>query len=302
MAKKLIIEAAIHELTPKSNNPNVPYGPDEVAPDVAACVAEGLSFLHFHARDPDTGEQLWTDADSYKQSILGMRDLGVPAGLPWYPTYGGLNRQAFAHIATLAGDPEVGLPMTGIDLGTANLNDFDPTTGKFVSPDFVQSLSHAGAKDLFDLCRELGIRPYLGVYEPGHLRHIGAYLDKGWIEPPLVIKFAFSDIGPVGLPPEPECLGWYAEMIDMVLPGVPVEWFVTCNGPSIWKLAPAAIELGGHVRVGLGQYHPWSWPDLSNERPTNAEQVARVAEMARAAGREIATVDEARAMLGLAAV
>ena len=59
----------------------------------AACVEDGLSFLHFHARDPETGEQLWTDADSYKQSILGMRQLGVPAGLPWYPTYGGLDRQ-----------------------------------------------------------------------------------------------------------------------------------------------------------------------------------------------------------------
>lgn len=31
MAKKLIIEGAIHELTPKSNNPNVPYGPDEAS-------------------------------------------------------------------------------------------------------------------------------------------------------------------------------------------------------------------------------------------------------------------------------
>lgn len=301
MAKKLIIEAALHELAPKSNNPNIPYGPEEVAADTAACFRQGLSFLHIHARDPQTGDQLWTDADNYRQSILGMRKLGVPDDLPWYPTYGGLDRQSFAHVAALAADPAIRLPMAAIDVGTDNINDFDPNTRKFVEPDFVKTLSHAGAKDLFDLCRELGIKPYLGAYEPGHLRHIGAYLDKGWIEPPIVIKFFFSDFGPVGLPCEPECVGWYAEMIEMVMPGVPVEWFVTCNGPSIWKLAPAAIEAGGHVRVGLGQYHPWSWPDLTNERPTNAEQVARVAEMAKAAGREIANVDEARAMLGLAA-
>ena len=85
----------------------------------------------------------------------------------------------------------------------------------------------------------------------------------------------------------------------MVMPGVPVEWFVTCNGPSIWELAPAAIAAGGHVRVGLGQYHPWSWPDRTNERPTNAEQVARVARLAQSMGREPASPAEARAILGL---
>jgi uncharacterized protein (DUF849 family) len=64
-------------------------------------------------------------------------------------------------------------------------------------------------------------------------------------------------------------------------------------------MAPATIAAGGHVRVGLGQYHPWMWPDMGNDKPTNAEQVARVAEMARAAGREVATPEEARGMLGL---
>jgi uncharacterized protein (DUF849 family) len=93
----------------------------------------------------------------------------------------------------------------------------------------------------------------------------------------------------------------YGEIIEMVLPGVPVEWFVTCWGPSIWELAPATIAAGGHVRVGLGQYHPWNWPDRTNERPTNAEQVARVAALARGQGREIATPAEARMMLGLGA-
>ena len=109
--------------------------------------------------------------------------------------------------------------MAAIDIGTDNLNDFDPETRQFIDPDSVKTLSHAAAKDLFDLCRELKLRPYIGVFEPGHLRHVGTYLDKGWIEPPVILRFFFSDFAPFGLPPHPECVGMYAEMIEMVMPG-----------------------------------------------------------------------------------
>ncbi len=54
--EKLIIEAALNELMSKQQNRNVPYGPDEVAPDVKACVDAGMSYLHFHAREQTFGE------------------------------------------------------------------------------------------------------------------------------------------------------------------------------------------------------------------------------------------------------
>lgn len=297
--KKLVIEATLHELVPKSTNPHVPYGPEEVAPDAAACVRAGLSFLHFHARDSKTGEQLWTDPAPYKKAILLMRQQGVPAALPWYPTYKGVNEESFRHVATLAADPEIRLEMAAIDVGTDNLNDYNPKTKQFVNPDSVKTLSHSGIKYFFDLCRQLHQRPYLGIYEPGQLRHIGTYLDMGWLEPPIVMKFFFSDYAPFGLPPTPRCVGMYAEMVETVLPGIPVEWFVMCYGHSIWELAPAAIDAGGHVRVGLGQYHPWNWPDPTGETPTNAEQVARVAALAKSKGRELATPADTRQLFGL---
>jgi uncharacterized protein (DUF849 family) len=297
--QKLIIEAALNELVPKSTNPHIPYGADEVAADTASCIAAGLSFLQFHARDGVTGAQLWSDSEPYGEAILAMRRRGVSAELPWYPAYGGLDPASFSHIAALAADPAIRLAMAAIDIGTDNLNDFDPETRQFIDPDSVKTLSHAAAKDLFDLCRELELRPYIGVFEPGHLRHVGIYLDKGWIEPPVILRFFFSDFAPFGLPPHPECVGMYAEMIEMVMPDVSVEWFVACAGPSIWDLAPAAIAAGGHVRVGIGQYHPTSWPDRSGENPTNAEQVARVARLAQSMGREPASPAEARAILGL---
>ena len=54
------------------------------------------------------------------------------------------------------------------------------------------------------------------------------------------------------------------------------------------------MERGGHVSIGLGDYH---YREL--EFPTNARLVARIAQLARDMGREIATPADARKMLGL---
>jgi 3-keto-5-aminohexanoate cleavage enzyme len=57
----LIIEAAINELTQRGENPNVPLSVDEVVADALTCAVAGASIVHFHARDPVTGEQRWLD-------------------------------------------------------------------------------------------------------------------------------------------------------------------------------------------------------------------------------------------------
>ena len=72
------------------------------------------------------------------------------------------------------------------------------------------------------------------------------------------------------------------------------QWSVMCVGGNLLPIAAAAIERGGHISIGLGDY---AYPEL--ELPTNARLVARIAQIAREMGREIATPAEARQMLGL---
>ena len=55
-----------------------------------------------------------------------------------------------------------------------------------------------------------------------------------------------------------------------------------------------AIISGGHVSIGLGDY---DYPEL--QQPKNAALVTEVARLARLIGREVATPDEARAILNL---
>jgi len=71
-------------------------------------------------------------------------------------------------------------------------------------------------------------------------------------------------------------------------------WSVMSYGGNLFPVAAAAMERGGHVSIGLGDYH---YREL--EFPTNARLVARVAQLAHDMGRAVATPAEARQMLGV---
>jgi len=73
-------------------------------------------------------------------------------------------------------------------------------------------------------------------------------------------------------------------------------WSACGLGKYEVSVATAAVLLGGHARVGMEDNVYYSKGVLAK---SNAELVARVARIAKELGREVATVDEAREMLGL---
>jgi len=76
-----------------------------------------------------------------------------------------------------------------------------------------------------------------------------------------------------------------------------VEWIVvpyaSTDAGMVEKLARAALERGGHVRVGIGD-SPGADPEA-----TNADLVTRVVGWAKDAGRPVAEPDVVRARLGI---
>jgi uncharacterized protein (DUF849 family) len=95
-----------------------------------------------------------------------------------------------------------------------------------------------------------------------------------------------------GMPAEPELL---PILLKLVAPGS--RWSVTAIGRAeIWPLHRCAAELGGDLRTGLED--TIYLPHGSRAR-SNGELVAALVGAARAAGRSIASVAEARAAMGL---
>jgi 3-keto-5-aminohexanoate cleavage enzyme len=74
--------------------------------------------------------------------------------------------------------------------------------------------------------------------------------------------------------------------------GRAIVWSPIITGEDAFPITALALTLGGHVRIGLGDYH-------YGGAVTNAALVERVVELARACGRDPATPDEARKMQGI---
>lgn len=80
--------------------------------------------------------------------------------------------------------------------------------------------------------------------------------------------------------------------LDFLPKGRRCEWTVVNFGGNLFSLAAAAIDQGGHISIGLGDY-TYSEPSA----PTNAGLVRRVVEIARELGREVAAPEEAKQIL-----
>jgi 3-keto-5-aminohexanoate cleavage enzyme len=287
--EKLIIEAAINEQAPKSLNPRVPYTPEECAREALEAAEAGAAIIHFHARDPQTGALLHPGIEPYTEAMSLIRARNKDVIL--YPTYSSspTPQERFSHVEALARHKDIRLDFATIDLGAENLGELHAGESQFRA-DHVRSVTHQEARYFFDLCHRLGVRYSIGVREIGQVRVCIAYRRLGWIKNPILFKLILSDYHQWGMPPGPAAIETY--FTRMMPPDIPYRWMSYVYGPSHSKMCMFAVSQGAHVRTGLGDN-----PVLDGQRLSNAQQVDRVVKMARTLGREVATPNEARAIL-----
>jgi 3-keto-5-aminohexanoate cleavage enzyme len=287
--EKLIIEAAINEQASRADNPRVPYAPEEIAAEALAAARAGAAIVHFHARDPVTGDMLHPGTESYRESMRLIRAENPDVLL--YPTYGisPTPQERFSHLEALAQDPQIHCDFATIDPGAVNYGYLDEQSGEWMH-DFVQSVTHAEARHFFELTQRYGILHSITVREIGQIRHAIAYHRLGWTRGTILFKLSFRDAMGFGLPPCAESIEIMTR--PLITEDVPFEWMVYSEGPSHDRLSALAVAMGGHVRTGLGDN-----PLLAGKKLSNAEQVERVVEIAQRQGRELATPADVRQML-----
>jgi len=289
----LVIEAAINGETQPDRNPNTPRKPDEIITDVLRCQDAGATVIHAHTDDIRlTGREA---ADHYLAAwrpILQER----PDTL-WYPTLGvGADAtESLSHVEVLAQEIEMRIGLC--DPGSTNIGAPDP---EGLPVGMVYANSYEDTRVALDQCDRLGLGPSLAIYEPGWLRTVLAFHRAGRLPQGAMVKLYFGgDYGlfatepgvSFGLAPTEHALPAYLDLLE----GTDLPWSVSVWGGDLFDtpVAQQALELGGHLHVGLEEhFHP-------EHKPTNEEIVQQAVALAQEVGRPIASVSEAAKILGL---
>ncbi len=283
----VIIEAAINGATTKERNPHTPRDPEEIAAEALACIDSGAAIIHNHI--DRVGITIDEACDRY---LEGWRPvLAARSDALLYPTVHFGPPISYEHLIPLAATGVLRVGLT--DPGSVNLGGVDadgvPAGG------IVYANSFDAIRRAFDIHREQRLGPSLAIYEPGFLRATLQWWRAGRLPQGAMIKLYFSTgrgyLGaPFGLPPTLTALDAYLE----VLGDCPLPWAVSVVGGDVLasEVAPAALERGGHLHLGLEFYG-------GDGTPTNVELVQRAVELCEKAGREVATPGQAAEILSL---
>jgi 3-keto-5-aminohexanoate cleavage enzyme len=267
--------------------PAIPYTPEEYAAEARRIVDEGGSMIHIHARSPDGVPSYEVeDFRAITEAILDAVDdviVNYSTGAIGVPL-----EKRIDYLRELK--PEIG----ALNMGSMNYAKYSRRRKDFVFATVFEN-SFDTIIALTKAMSELGIKPEHECFDTGHVANLDPLLDMGLLEEPLQISCVMGVTG--GIRPTARNLAHMASEIPGGADG-PNEWGVIGISRDQWMLVMAALTLGGNIRVGLEDN--FYLPNGEMAR-SNGDLIAKAREMTEDAGRRVATVAEARELLGLKA-
>ncbi len=265
--------------------PAIPYTPAEYAAEARRIVDEGGVMIHIHARTPDgTPSYEVEDFRAITEAILAEVDdviVNYSTGAIGVPI-----EKRIAYLRELR--PDVG----ALNMGSMNYAKYSRRRRDFVFQAVFEN-SFETIMTFLDAMNELGVRPEHECFDSGHLANLDPLIDMGLLGEPLQVSCVMGVTG--GIRPTARNLVHMASEVPGGADG-PNNWGLIGISRDQWTLIAAALSLGGNVRVGLEDN--FYLPDGEMAR-SNGDLIAQAREMTEAAGRRVASVEEARDLLGV---
>jgi uncharacterized protein (DUF849 family) len=291
-----ILEVGLNEATTRAENPYVPYSPRECADDALRCGAAGAAVIHWHARDPLTGEQRLGDAGLYAEALERIRAAGLLA-YPSYPVEPTSLEERLGHCWALR--ERHGLELAPVDMGSVNAVVWDERGQRFLAADLPPERAVVANPLPFTLAAleriyALGMVPSLTSFDVGITRTVALAVAAGKLRLPVYLKIFLSGAWAVGPFPTEEALEFHLRQLP---PDLDVEWVVVPYALSdprlVERLCRRALELGGGIRIGIGDT-PAAYPGARN-----AQLVEQAVGWIGQSGRPVASTADVRRRFGL---
>jgi uncharacterized protein (DUF849 family) len=299
---KLILQVAISGTdTVPSQSPYIPLTVGQMVEECCQCWQAGAAAVHLHVREsdgkPSGSMDIWSELLSKVRKRCGDLIIGVTTG----GAYGVPAEQRIAVVSEFK--PEIA-SMTPESMSNTlhhvvpRIKEFkhewerkyllDTYSSAFVNPfgDFVYFVK---------TMRECGTKPECECFSTAALYNTRWLWREGLLDEPISLQFVLGVLGGAG--------GYHSEVLHMQTEALRMfgedkfNWSVVGVGyPRQYTLGAMAIGMFGHVRVGM--------EDNIYVRPgelcrSNVQMVEDVKTIASICGRELATPDEAREILGL---
>ena len=256
----------------KAAVPTLPVTLDELVTTAKECEAAGAAQIHIHIRDADARPTL--DLGRLKETVHAVREA---TSLIVQLSTGGAVTDPYEHrLAVLDARPD-GCSLT---CGTVNFGD---------------DVFMNRAADTIEMAQRIGKHgavPELELYDAGHLDIVLDLLKAGHVKAPLHLQFVLGVKG--ALSASEANLEYLIERMTMLPSGC--TWGVAGIGRHQLPMAELAAMWGGNARVGLEDN---IYVDKGVLAEGSAPLVARAVELCAQHGRQVATVAQARALLGL---
>lgn len=274
MQDKRIISAALTgNWGSKENNPALPITPEEIADAAYEAYCAGAAIVHLHMRDELMRPTM--NVELFKRCIKRIRercDVIINITSSGDHTGEHMGSDAVRCAPFEAVKPEMG----SFDCGSMNWMHMTVFEN---SPRFLEKLAA--------VFQAATVKPELEIFDAGMIGTTKHYLKRGLIGAPAHYQFVLGCPGGMDATVENLCF------LQRMLPEH-ATWSATGVGKGHIPLLMAALAMGGHVRVGLEDTIYFEKDVLAH---SNAQLVARAADVMRSVGMVPASPDEARQIL-----
>jgi uncharacterized protein (DUF849 family) len=302
--EKLIITAALTgNITLPTQTPYLPLSPEQIIEEALRAANAVAASVHIHGRDPKTGRPT-TDPAVYEEIAAGIK---ARSNVIVCITTGGTAYMTPEERARVV--PALKPELATFNMGTINFSihpiadrykDEDykyPWEKEFAisTKDFIFRNTFGDIEKLMEIMKGNSTKPEFELYDVGHLYNLNFLVRREVIKFPVWLQFVTGILGGIGA--NVEEVVHMKQTADRLLGGDNYIWSVIGAGyPAEFNLAALGVMMGGHARVG---FEDNIFIDKGVLAKSNAELVEKVVRVARELGREIATPDEARKILGL---
>jgi len=272
----LVINLALTGMVPRrEDNPNVPISPGEIAADVKRCFQAGARIFHVHARD-ETGNPIY-QKEAFAE-IIGKIKEKVPEAIISATTSGRLHKKFEERSDVLDLDGDLKPDLASLTLGSLNF----PKQASVNEPEMIVKLANRMS--------ERGIVPELEIFDFGMLDYAHYLIGRKILKPPFVFNLLLGSLGTIAATPLNLAL-----LVERLPSGS--FWSAAGIGRFQFFMNSLGVAMGGNVRTGLEDN---LYMDAEkSELAANERLVERIVGYSQALGRQVATPEQARQLLGI---